>query len=406
MVDDRSWYADHLLNQLLPFWDRAFDDEVGGVYTCFSNDGKQLVSTDKFTWSQGRMLWCLSYLLGEKACSSLLSDTQRATYDRRAEQLYRHLSDHVLLEGEDEVTAFLTDRWGKPKPSGTGGLYSSMYADCFVILGFARYALYSSNAAIAKQALHIYRKMRSVVGRGIVVTEPYSIPAGCEAQAVWMIICNTASEVALSLESFGFEEADELYSEAKQAARMVLDRFGDREHHLIREVIGQCSELLARHRNPGHAIECMWFCLDALGQESCTELAPYVLSSLDMGWDEQYGGLLRYVDQDGDQPKGAGDGSAFSDLVGATWDYKLWWPHAEALYATKRFYRATGDRRFATWYEKLKDYTYGTFPAEKGCEWVQIRRRDGKPEETVVALPVKDPYHALRMHLLMLNEKD
>jgi N-acylglucosamine 2-epimerase len=55
------------------------------------------------------------------------------------------------------------------------------------------------------------------------------------------------------------------------------------------------------------------------------------------------------------------------------------------------------------WYARLTQYTYDTFPSEKGEEWIQIRTRTGVPQERIVALPVKDPYHIMRMHLLMLN---
>lgn len=36
-------------------------------------------------------------------------------------------------------------------------------------------------------------------------------------------------------------------------------------------------------------------------------------------------------------------------------------------------------------------------------EWVQIRTRSGQPEEKVVALPVKDPYHIIRNLILILE---
>ncbi|MBA7699205.1 hypothetical protein ES703_107895 [subsurface metagenome] len=40
-------------------------------------------------------------------------------------------------------------------------------------------------------------------------------------------------------------------------------------------------------------------------------------------------------------------------------------------------------------------------------EWIQIRNREGKPEDKVVALPVKDPYHITRafMHLIKALER-
>ena len=36
-------------------------------------------------------------------------------------------------------------------------------------------------------------------------------------------------------------------------------------------------------------------------------------------------------------------------------------------------------------------------------EWIQIRTREGKPQEKVVALPVKDPYHIIRNVILIIE---
>ena len=49
-------------------------------------------------------------------------------------------------------------------------------------------------------------------------------------------------------------------------------------------------------------------------------------------------------------------------------------------------------------YRQVFDYTFRTFPnpdREIG-EWIQIRDRQGRPEQRVVALPVKDPFHIIR----------
>ncbi|ADY12865.1 AGE family epimerase/isomerase [Sphaerochaeta globosa] len=410
MNNDFQWFKDHLQSQVLPFWETAFDDAYGGVFTCYTNDGKQRVSEDKFTWSQGRMLWCLSFLLGHAQCSEGIDDATLLQYRKRCDALFHLLNEKALLPGEDEVCAFLLDRKGNPKKTGShDSLYTSMYADCFVIMGFARYALLVESQDIARTALGIYTKMQQVMARGIIRTEPYPLPPGTSAQSISMIICNTAHELALALQQLGIPEASRVRMDAQSAAHSVLQVFADNQTMQIREVVYQDThknmDLLARHRNPGHAIECMWFCLDALGDEYREVLSAFVLSSLELGWDKEWGGLFRYVDTDGGEPKGECDGSAFSQLVASTWELKLWWPHVEALYACSRFYQATKDERFFVWYERLKQYTYTTFPSDKGEEWIQIRTRIGIPLERVVALPVKDPYHILRMHLLMLNMK-
>ena len=85
-----------------------------------------------------------------------------------------------------------------------------------------------------------------------------------------------------------------------------------------------------------------------------------------------------------------------------TWDTKLWWVHAETLYATALLARRTGSPEIARWAEQVREYTMATFPDPEGQEWIQIRSRDGSPLDEVVALPVKDPMHIARS-LLLLN---
>jgi N-acylglucosamine 2-epimerase len=80
------------------------------------------------------------------------------------------------------------------------------------------------------------------------------------------------------------------------------------------------------------------------------------------------------------------------------WGDKLWWVHSEALYTTLLCHARTGDPAFLDLYDQVFDYTFRTFPNPDRAvrEWIQIRKRDGTPQNKVVALPVKDPYHIMR----------
>jgi N-acylglucosamine 2-epimerase len=93
----------------------------------------------------------------------------------------------------------------------------------------------------------------------------------------------------------------------------------------------------------------------------------------------------------------------YESLVTRTWDTKLWWPHAEALYTTALLARRDAHPELAGWYERIHDYTFATFPDGPGREWTQIRTRAGAPLDEVVALPVKDPFHIARALLLLVE---
>src|ERR1700754_2561108 len=85
-MPDRGFYRAHLENDVLGWWlGHGPDAEYGGVRTCFANTGGALVSTDKYTWSQGRWAWLTARLasaarrglLGLDA-AVLLRESQRA----------------------------------------------------------------------------------------------------------------------------------------------------------------------------------------------------------------------------------------------------------------------------------------------------------------------------------------
>lgn len=402
------FHTTEVLEQVLPFWAKSFDETYGGVYTCWSNKGDSLIAQDKYVWSQGRMLWLLSCMLMMQESGRLHLGVDTSFYRQQADKLYLFLHSHALLDEGEGVSAFLLDRYGKAKEQIPGkGFYTSFYADCFVIMGYAKYAMVQKDRGIALEALLVLERMQSFLDKKDIRAEPYPLPEGFSTQAVHMILCNTFKELSDCFALFDADKQQELFLQAQKHAKIILSDFYDGERSLLKEMLapkGSENSLLARHYNPGHAIECMWFCLDCIDEPILVKrMSAVVLASLSIGWDEQFGGLLRYVDKDGLEPKGEAQGSRFEDLIQSTWDYKLWWPHAEAIYSCLRFFEATGDEEFLHWYEKIKAYTFSLFPSETGKEWIQIRKRSGEALESVVALPVKDPYHILRMHLLAIE---
>ena len=80
-----SFFKKELTDNLLFFWmDRCLDEKNGGYVNCFTNDGSRLISTDKYTWSQGRFLWLFSRLATLE--SDMFDETQRAEFLRYAKK--------------------------------------------------------------------------------------------------------------------------------------------------------------------------------------------------------------------------------------------------------------------------------------------------------------------------------
>jgi N-acylglucosamine 2-epimerase len=403
-----EFYRDHLDRVLLPFWmRRALDRRNGGVYTCFSNDGTHLVSRDKYTWSQGRLVWVLSRLASLRYRGVLNGDSEEPL--EHARKTVGFLRENAFLENGN--CTFLLSETGEKKESAPGGLDTSIYADCFVALGFAEYGRVSRDHEILEAALKLYDSIEDRIRSGRFRSEPYPVPEGYAAHSISMILLNVVWEIFAALRSSGHPRAGELEVRAVRFAQEILDDFRD-ESGMISEMLpedgSEADTLLARHLNPGHALESAWFVMTTvagMGREELVRDAVRVVErAFEVGWDAEHGGLLRFVDRDGGEPHGQRIGHPYEDLILDTWSTKLWWPHAEALYATLLAAELAREEVRGL-YELAHEYTFRTFPnpdPEVG-EWVQIRDREGRPVEKLVALPVKDPYHAPRAVLLIVE---
>ncbi|PKL14534.1 MAG: N-acylglucosamine 2-epimerase [Spirochaetae bacterium HGW-Spirochaetae-8] len=416
-----AFYHRQLQQDLIPFWDKAWDSEVGGVFTCFCNDGSRLLSTDKYVWSQGRFLWLLSHRMA--MVDHGLLDGPRDALLEQARLTCGFLLQHALLDPPAAGCAFLLSREGEKKESIPGkGFHTSFYADCFVILGLAEYARVTGLSAPLEHAFALYRRTIADIEAGCVVSEPYPIPPRCISQSVPMILCDVSYGLAQACVALSDQRQMESLAESLGFARTILSVHYDQEQGLLHEIVPlderDMDTLVARHVNPGHAIESMWFCgrtvaaAEAAGLLSAQEMeelgfraARVVERSIAIGWDPEYGGLLRFCDREGGSPQGRLLDCPYERQLVDTWDAKLWWVHSEALYSTLFYYSSTGDSRFWNIHQLVADYIFSTFPNtdRQIGEWVQIRDRQGLPIERVMALPVKDPYHIMRDFLLILE---
>lgn len=415
----------HLERDVLAWWSRhGADDDLGGVRTCFTNRGEPL-SAEKYTWSQGRWAWTCALVAQEIGAGRL--DGDRALWNERARRTAEFLTEHAFLA--DDRAAFRLGERGEPLSDAQGDLGTSVFADLFAVLGLSG-ALRLTGEGLAEspegasgtdvgtgaasdpvrwlsQAERTLRGAAESLRHRTARSEPYPVPPGFRDLAGPMTLVHVASELHRA-------SASGIASEVMMEARAVLF---DGPHALLGtetwweyrpDAAADHDALLARHVTPGHLLELLWMLVSvgdlhpplAVPESTLTALA---LRALETGWDQAEGGLLRYVDRDtGAAPTGRLLDTPYEALVQRTWDTKLWWVHAESMYATALLARRTGSAELARWAERVREYTLGTFPDPDGQEWIQIRSRDGSPLDEVVALPVKDPMHIARS-LLLLN---
>ncbi|MFI6392031.1 AGE family epimerase/isomerase [Nonomuraea sp. NPDC050547] len=384
---------------IFPFWLANGIDEVnGGYYTCFDNRGRTRLSTDKYTWSQGRFVWLLARAarLAERGLLTL----DPAELLAHAERGARFLVDHAVRPGG--TCAYLLDETGTEKPSER-----SIYADCFVAMGLSELSRQTGSAEWLDVVDPILTRVADDITNGDPPTPPYPLPPGHSGFGARMILLNARLDQVRAHERTGGEAAGPR-GELADALRGVLAH--REETGLFAEVLvgdpGQRDTVLARHRNPGHALEGAWMVLEAgelLGDHRADRQVLDSISKLcATGWDVERGGLLRYTDVTGRR-----GGGPYEELIVRTWTTKLWWVHTEAAYSTRLAAVKYGDKSAERWFGEVWDYTLDTFPGrDDGAEWVQIRDRNGRPLDEVVALPVKDPYHIARnlMQIVELGE--
>ena len=406
-----GFYSDELKNNILGFWlPRCEDTQYGGYLNCFDNRGEKLVSYDKYTWSQGRFLWLFSRLASTRA--PLFTESERKEFLRLARSGCLFLMDHCLIAPDDWRCVFLMNRDGTPKKVGSyETLDMSIYADCFVVIGMAAYSVASRDRMAFDFGRSLYLSVRQRIQSGVFNTLPYPLSAGYRAHGIPMILTNVAKELHDAAIVFDKNFATELLTDMERTACDVIEHFKD-EASLVHEVIGndngRVPGLLGNHINPGHSIEDSWFLDDAAlllnRPDIFASAAAIMKASFRYGWDREFGGILHFVSL-GPDPLcfESGSDEPTVKLVQGGWGDKLWWVHSETLYASLRFYLKTGDQDYLEIHDKTSEYVFSHFPnpdREIG-EWIQILTREGLPQEKVVALPVKDPFHIARNLLLI-----
>jgi N-acylglucosamine 2-epimerase len=347
-------YQSALLEDVIPFWiNHSIDDRYGGYFTCLERDGS-VFDTDKFIWLQARQAWTFAYFYNQIDSKIQWLDISQ----HGIKFLQKHGMD------EDGNWYFALDRKGSPLVQPY-----NIFSDCFAAMAFGQYAIAAKDDQAVEIALRTYNNIlnresnpKGKYNKSISNTRPM------KSFALPMILCN------LTLELEHILPVETVESQIDRCVHEVMDVFLNPETNLISESIGFTGEQVdsfdGRLINPGHTIEAMWFVMEIGRRRDNGSLiqraVDVVLSTLEYGWDKEYGGIYYFMDRLGHPTQQL------------EWDQKLWWVHLETLVALLLGYQLTKESQCLDWYKRVHEYTWNHFPDSVYGEWYGYLNRRGE----------------------------
>ena len=378
----RDFYRNYLLNNVVPFWENSdlIDREYGGFITSVDRYG-QTYNTDKSVWFQGRCLWTFSKLCSVYGKKEKWLNAARGG----AEFIKKHCID------TDGRLFFTVTREGLPLRKRR-----YFFSESFLVVGFAEYYALTEDPEDLKLAEKYFDLMYSIYKDPS--CDPFKITPKENAEvrdlhsnAYPMVLVSSAQ--TLKRISGKTEYYDKIIREIiddmitlhyKKDLKCVLEN--------VKRDGGILDNPTGRTINPGHSVENSWFLMNyahTVGDDELLKKALDILEwSINIGWDEKYGGVYYFRDVYG------------KPCEQLEYDMKLWWVHNECLISTLFAYKLTGDETYFKLFEKIHKYAFSHFADNKCGEWYGYLHRDGSVSHTQKGSMWKGPYHLPRCLIL------
>ena len=378
----RQFYYHTLFDDVLPFWMKSdlIDKKYGGFITSVDRQGKSY-NNDKSVWFQGRCLWTFSKLCNVYGVNE--------AWAKAADSGAKFIKEHCI--DTDGRMFFTVTQDGQPLRKRR-----YFFSESFLVVGFAEYYLLRKNEEDLRLAEKYFDFMYEMYCNP--EADPFKITPK-ENGAIRPLHSNTNPMVLVSsaqtLRRITGKHAyyDEIIN--KIVDDMIKLHYKEDLKCVLETVYADGSILdnpVGRTINPGHSIENSWFLMNAAVQTGNDTLLKQALNildwSLDIGWDEKYGGIYYFRDVYG------------RPCEQLEHDMKLWWVHNEALIATLVAYKLTGDKKYTAWYNKLHEYIFSHFSDKEYGEWYGYFHRDGTVSHEQKGSLWKGPYHLLRCLIL------
>lgn len=364
-----EFYRDKLLDDCVPFWfPRCVDQTHGGFLHCVDADGT-CMDTDKSVWATGRMSWMLLTLYNTVEKNPL--------WLQWAESGLAFLDKHGF--DSDGRMFFHLARDGAPIRKRR---YA--YSESFASIAFAAHASATGSKASSKKARDLFEFFTRWNFTPGLMPPKFTSQRPAIGMGPRMITIVTAQELRLHL-----GDDPDLNRWIDRCLDDIEKFFMKPEIECVMEMVSPDGAIIdhfdGRTLNPGHAIEGAWFVLHEGKHRNDKKLIEMGLKMLDWmwkrGWDEKHGGLFYFRD-------------VFNRPVQEYWhEMKFWWPHDEALIATLLAWQLSGDSKYLTWHEQVRNWAFAHFQDPAHGEWFGYLNRDGSISSTLKGNLWKSFFH-------------
>ncbi len=384
-------YREELFQSSIPFWaTNGPDREHGGFFTNLDRMGN-ITSHDKSGWHQGRTAWTFSRLCNLYGENENHLRIAKSCLDFLNRHLFDPASGRMYFSVAGDGTPLRLRR------------YSYNSTEIFAVYGLAEYSRASGDAAALAQAKDIYAQLAASLdgkGRPAETSELKYLNRPFRSWGGYMCFLECCDILCMA----DPENSARYKAKMREYASIVLQYFYKEELGCILENVGPNGEFLSdwslgREVNPGHGLEGVWF----LAKTATRLNDPYILEMaqkiyagcLERGWDQEYGGILMFVDALGMPPEKYEH------------DMKFWWVIGEAICAAITLYHLTNNETYWKDFEKFSSYYFDFFSDREYGDCFGYLRRDGKPTEPIAKGNLyKGAFHIPRtlMHTIQLLE--
>lgn len=370
---------EHLVNDLIPFWQGLKDEENGGFYGYLSYDLKLDKKAVKGCILNSRILWFFSNAYMVLGDPSLLESAAYA---------YQFLKEHCV---DDEFGGVFWSLTYDGKPEDTT---KHTYNQAFSIYALASYYDASKNPEALEIAWKLYdlveSKCKDEYGYLEAFTRSFE-PEENDKLSENGVIAEKTMNTLLHV----FEAYTELYRVTKEEKvakqiRFMMDIIKDK---VFNKEIGRQEVFFDRTWNTlidlysyGHDIETAWLVdrgLEVLDDEAYTNMLSPITKIITENIYNR-----AYIDH-------SLVNESENGVVDTT---RVWWVQAEAVVGFLNGYQKQGDKKFLDASVDIWNYIKKYFIDKRNAsEWFWSVKEDHTPDEKPIVEPWKCPYHNGRM---------